>query len=63
MVNEHNLKNSFRAIKSDIMKIEGDIMNIRTQQAEILVELEKLTSLMKKPAKKKPVKKKVSRKK
>ncbi|MGD9275877.1 MAG: hypothetical protein PVJ67_01765 [Candidatus Pacearchaeota archaeon] len=58
MVNKHNLKNSFRAIKSDIMKIEGDIMNIRTQQAEILVELEKLTATTKKPVKKKTSKKK-----
>jgi hypothetical protein len=44
MVNEHALKNSFRAIKSDILGLQGELLNIRNEQAKILIELEKLTS-------------------
>ena len=60
MINKHSVKNSFRLVKTDILKIEGEMMNIKAQQVRILEQLEKLTS---KISNKKPVKKKVSRKK
>ena len=52
MEDEHQIKNSFRAVKADILKIEGELMNIKSQQVHILEQLEKLTSKMKSPAKK-----------
>jgi len=58
MVNEHALKNSFRAIRADMLKLEGDIMSIKEQQAGILVELEMLNSALSKSAKKTSSKKK-----
>ena len=53
MINEHNIASSFRAVKGDILKIEGELMNLKEQQVHILEKLEKLTSKMKSPAKKK----------
>ncbi len=53
MINKHNIASSFRAVKADILKIEGELMNIKFQQVHILEQLEKLTSKMKSPVKKK----------
>jgi len=44
MINEHAIKNSFRAIKADILGVQGDLMNMKMEQAKILMELEKLVS-------------------
>lgn len=57
MVNEESIKDSFRAVKADILKIEGEILEINEQQAVIFNELAKLTA-KKKFAKKKTAKKK-----
>lgn len=58
MVNELNIKNSFRSVKADILRLHGELLNIRQEQVKILVELEKMTSKTKGVAKKKPAKKK-----
>ena len=64
MADEHTIKNSFRAVKGDILKIEGDLLNMEKTQAKILLQLEKLTTKAKKKViKKKSVKKKVKKKK
>ena len=60
MINEHNLKNSFRAVKGNILEIQGELLNIKIQQAKILAELEKLTSKPK-VAKRKSTKKKTKK--
>ncbi|MFH1608019.1 MAG: hypothetical protein ABIA78_02700 [archaeon] len=44
MTDEHQIKNSFRAVKADILKIEGELMNIKSQLAQILQEIEHLKS-------------------
>lgn len=64
MTNE-TIRNSFRAVKADILKIEGELMNIKAQQVRILEQLEKFASkkATKKTAKKKTAKKKISKKK
>ena len=55
MVNEHNIASSFRAVKGDILKIEGELMNLKEQQIQILEKLEKISFNL---SKKKVVKKK-----
>ena len=57
MTDEYAIKNSFRAVKGDIIKIEGELMNLKLQQAKILEQLEKIDALMKKPSRKRPAKK------
>lgn len=42
MVNERNLVNSFRLAKSDIISIQGELMELKKNQAEIFLKLEKL---------------------
>lgn len=67
------IKNSFRAVKADILQIQGELMNIKAQQIQILEQIEKFASKLsatprktaiakKKTSKKKVVKKKVSKK-
>jgi len=53
MEDEHQIKNSFRAVKADILKIEGELLGIKSQQIYILEQLEKINSKLKKPVKKK----------
>ncbi|MFH1787727.1 MAG: hypothetical protein ABH811_02980 [archaeon] len=57
MAIENPIKSSFRAVKADIIRIQGELMNIKNQQIHILEQLEKMTA-QKKPVKKKTVKKK-----
>lgn len=65
---DSTIKNSFRAVKADILQIQGELMNIKAQQIQILEQIEKFASKLsatpKKTiiAKKKVVKKKVSKK-
>jgi hypothetical protein len=40
VVNKNSIKNSFRLVKTDIIKIEGELMNIKTQIAKIFQELD-----------------------
>ncbi len=54
-IDEPSIKNSFRAVKGDILEIQGDLMNIKEQQAKMLVNLEKILA---KIGEKKLVKKK-----
>jgi len=63
MINEHNIKNSFRVVKADILTIQGEFLEIKQQQAKILLQLEKLTSKPKKKKIKKKAKKKIVKKK
>jgi len=59
MINERNIANSFRAVKGDIIKLQAELLNLRKQQAEILLNLEEVISQLKvQPAKKKSSKKK-----
>jgi hypothetical protein len=44
MIDEHTLKNSFRAIKADILTIQGELLGIKQEQARILVDLEIMKS-------------------
>jgi len=53
MANKLNIANSFRAVKVDILKIEGELLGIKEQQTHILEQLEKLTSKLEKSARKK----------
>jgi protein-arginine kinase activator protein McsA len=57
MINEQSIANSFRAVKGDIFKIEGELINMKEQQIHILEKLEKLT-LKLKPSIKRVIKKK-----
>ena len=60
MINERNIANSFRAVKGDIIKLQAELLNLRKQQAEILLNLEEVISQLKvQPAKKKSSKKKI----
>ncbi|MFH1152167.1 MAG: hypothetical protein V1788_03535, partial [Nanoarchaeota archaeon] len=47
MIDEHTLKNSFRAIKADILEIQGELMNIKQEQARILVDVDIMKSVRK----------------
>jgi len=62
MANKLNIANSFRAVKVDILKIEGELLGIKEQQTHILEQLEKLTSKLERPARKKISTKKISKK-
>lgn len=59
MTNE-TIKNSFRAVKADILRMQGELMSIQERQIHIIEQLEKLAS---KPTAKKVAKKKTSKKK
>jgi len=62
MINEHGIKNSFRLIKADIIDMQGELLNIKTQQARIMAMLdeisEKISQKMKTSAKPKTAKRK-----
>ena len=53
MVNEKNLINSFRLAKSDIISIQGELMQLKKQQAEIFLRLEELIEKRKSAPRKK----------
>jgi len=42
MISERNLITSFRLAKSDIMRIQEELLNLKKQQSEIFLKLEKL---------------------
>lgn len=42
MIDEHSLKNSFRAVKADILSMQGELMNLKEQQARIIRDLDDL---------------------
>ncbi|MFH1451819.1 MAG: hypothetical protein ABIF88_01450 [archaeon] len=44
MVNEHNIINSFRLVKSDIISVQGELLNIKEQQARMMIKLEEISS-------------------
>lgn len=54
------IKNSFRAVKADILRMQGELMSIQERQIHIIEQLEKLAA--KPTAKKKTAKKKISKK-
>ena len=60
MTNQHTIKNSFRAVKADMMRIQGELIGIQERQVHILEQLEKLAA---KATAKKTAKKKTSKKK
>ena len=43
MINEHGIKNSFRLIKADIIDMQGELLNIKTQQARIMAMLDEIS--------------------
>lgn len=47
MVTEHNIKNSFRTVKGDIMQIQGELFGIKEQQARVLMMLDEINSKLK----------------
>jgi hypothetical protein len=49
MIDEHSVKNSFRAVKGDIISLQGEIFGIKEQLARILVILDEIALKMKKP--------------
>ena len=59
MTNE-TIRNSFRAVKADMMRMQGELMGIQERQIQIIEQLEKLVA---KPTAKKTAKKKNSKKK
>ncbi|MBU2104493.1 MAG: hypothetical protein KKF67_01815 [Nanoarchaeota archaeon] len=66
MIDEHSIKNSFRAVKGDIISLQGEIFGIKEQLIKILIALDEISLKIKKPVnqvKKKPVKKTTSKKK
>ncbi|MFH1608169.1 MAG: hypothetical protein ABIA78_03475 [archaeon] len=52
-MNESSIKNSFRAVKGDIIELQGELLNLKEQHARILIELEKLSDPLKKLVKRK----------
>lgn len=57
MTDEHTIKNSFRAVKGDILSIQGELLGIKEQQAKILRGLEEINSKLKNTKKPKAKKK------
>ncbi len=44
MMNENNIKNSFRAVKGEILEIQGELLNIKEQQVKMIMKLEEIAS-------------------
>jgi len=51
MINEHGIKNSFRLIKADIIDMQGELLNIKTQQARIMAMLDEISEKISQKAK------------